>query len=611
MIIVKNIINSIRLLSRRSKVIIIIINDITLGVLCSLIVVYSTNINLNFVFFSHGITLLFIVSLLYKNDIYSNQLKYLSNKAILEIFYIFIVLMILNWLNINLLGFNLGSDSHLYSFLTLFFTGIVFSRFFAQSVVYKSAIELKNVLIYGAGSSGNKLYKSLSVKNPEYNVIGFIDDDSKKMNEKIDSINIYSPENIKDLKKQFECYAIFIALPSISADQKKSILMNLIDKDLIIKIVPSVKSIVEKNSNFSDIKNIKIEDIIGRETVTPVKSLLSKNIQDKTILVTGGGGSIGSELVKQVLSLNPKKVVALDMSELNLFDLKMDIKNVDTTLDIVLGSITDKTFLEDIITKYKFDIVFHAAAYKHVNLVEENVLTGVMNNIYGTFLLSDLCIKNNVNHFVLVSTDKAVRPSNYMGKSKLITEIIVNKMMYSEKISLSTVRFGNVLNSSGSVLSIFEKQIKKGGPLTVTDKNVTRFFMSIPEAAQLIIQSSSIDSDYNTFILEMGDPYNIYDLAKKMVQINGFKLQDSIKKEGIEIKITGLQKGEKLHEELSINREDLKSTIHPKIYATKENYADFEINDFIAKVKGSYDNNERNKFKKIINKFIDEHQNIN
>ena len=602
----KNITN----VSRSSKIKIVIASDLFIGILSSLIVAYSYSANLNFLFLSHGINLLAIVYFLYVSNIYSNQLKYLSNKAILEISYIFIFLIILNWININLFGWNLSSGAHLYSFLTIFFAGIVFSRFFAQSIVYKSAIKLKNILIYGAGVSGNKLYKSLSVNSPEYNVIGFIDDDPKKINEKIDSINIYPPEDIKLLKEQFECYAIFIALPSISADQKKSILINLIDEDIIIKIVPSIKSIVEKNSNFSDIQNIKIEDIIGRETVIPDENLLSKNIENKIVLITGGGGSIGSELVKQVMKLNPKKVVALDMSELNLFNLKSSIKNAPNNLDIVLGSITDKPFLKDIITKYKFDIVFHAAAYKHVNLVEDNVLTGVMNNIYGTFLLSDLCIKNNVDHFVLVSTDKAVRPSNYMGKSKLITEIIVNKMMYLEKISLRIVRFGNVLNSSGSVLSIFEKQIKNGGPLTVTDKDVTRFFMSIPEAAQLIIQSSSIDSDYNTFILEMGDPYNIYNLAKKMIQINGFKVKEG-NGEGIEIQITSLQPGEKLNEELAIKEEDLKDTIHPKIYSTKEEYGEFNIFEWIQSLKKLYNKNDRKEFKALINSLISSHERLN
>ena len=347
-----------------------------------------------------------------------------------------------------------------YSFLVVFFIGIILSRLIAQSFFYKRAITLKNILIYGAGTSANKLYNSLTVNNPEYNVVGFIDDDKEKQNEKIDSLKIYSPKEIPELTKKFDCYGIFIAMPSISANRKKEILMELLNENLVIKIVPSVKALVEKTSNFQDMRNIKIEDLIDRSTVKPVDNLLRKNIEEKTILITGAGGSIGSELVNQVLDLNPKKVVAIDISELGIFNLRNKINNSDK-LDTYLGSLLDKNFVEIIFERYNFDIVFHAAAYKHVTMVEENIFYGVINNVYSTFLISDFAIKNNVDHFVLVSTDKAVNPSNYMGKSKLISEIIVHQLSKLNKTNFHVVRFGNVLNSSGSVLSIFDKQIKK------------------------------------------------------------------------------------------------------------------------------------------------------
>tara|TARA_B100001996_G_scaffold311610_1_gene253571 strand:- start:3189 stop:5036 length:1848 start_codon:yes stop_codon:yes gene_type:complete len=614
---IKNIINSILSLSRFSKIKIIIFSDIAIAFAINSYFLYFKTyspliVNLNDAIIRETLIInsllsTLIVLIFYYLGSYSNQLKYLSNKAILEIAYVFIILTSMFYA----ISTFFSLDTYFtYSFLVIFFLGIVISRLLAQSIVYKRAVLLKNILIYGAGSSGNKLYKSLNVHNPEYSVVGFIDDDQNRIGEKIDSINIFSSKKIKELKKKFNCYGIFIALPSINSERKKEILMQLIDEDLVIKIVPSIKSIVEKKSNFSDMKNIRIEDIIGRQTVNPINKLLEKNINNKTILITGAGGSIGSELTNQVLNLNPKKVVAVDMSEISLFNLKNSLIDKIDKVDIHLGSVSDEVFIKQIIKDYSFDIVFHAAAYKHVSMVEENILYAVMNNIYSTFLISKLCVDHNIDKFVLVSTDKAVRPSNYMGKSKLIAEMIVNKMNNFGKTQFNTVRFGNVLNSSGSVLSIFENQIKLGKPITVTDKKVTRYFMSIPEAAQLIIQSSAIKNNHNTFILEMGESYNIYELAKKIIRINGFKVKEG-NGEGIEIKITSLQPGEKLYEELAIKEEDLKDTIHPKIYSTKEEYEKFNIFEWIQSLKKLYNKNDRKEFKALINSLISSHERLN
>lgn len=602
-----SIINKILSLSRTNKARIIIINDFLISILIS----FSIAEVLSLPFFTflafHLPFSLIIIAIFYLMNIYSNQLKYLSNKALLEIFYVFISLIILVIIFTEMFDFQLP---HIYNFLSIYFVGIIISRLLAQSLVYKNVVTLKNVIIYGAGSSGNKLYKSLTVTNPEFNVVAFLDDDSSKHSEQIDSIKIYNPNQIKYLKEKYNCYAVFIALPSINSERKKSILLNLVDEDLVIKIVPSVKSIVEKNSNFSDIKNIKIEDIIGRESVSPIKNLLEKNIKDKVVLITGAGGSIGSELLNQVSKLNPSKIIAIDMSEINLFNLKNEIKDHSKT-KFILANLTDEHFIKSIISNHKPHIIFHAAAYKHVTLVEENVSSAVMNNINSTYLLSKLALEYSVKHFVLVSSDKAVRPTNYMGKSKLITEIIVNKIFQDSLTNLSIVRFGNVLNSSGSVLQIFEKQVKRGGPLTVTGKDVTRFFMSIPEAAQLIIQSSAIESKNNTFILEMGDPYNIYELAKKIIKINGFRVKENKYDSGIAIKITGLQPGEKVHEELAFYPENLSKTIHPKINSTIENLVDFDISEWFENFSRTYNANKSQELRKLIDELIDAHQQTN
>ena len=602
-----SIINKILSLSRANKTRIIVINDFLISIVISFSIAGVASLHFSTFLAFHLSFSILIIGIFHLLNIYSNQLKYLSNKTLLEIFYVFIALIIVVIILTELFKFQFP---YIYIFLSFYFFGIIISRLLAQSLVYKNIVTLKNVIIYGAGASGNKLYRSLTVTNPEYNVVAFIDDDPLKHSEQIDSIKIFHPNKIKNLKKKFNCYGVFIALPSISSERKKTILLDLIDIDLVIKIVPSVKSIVEKNANFSDIKNIKIEDVIGRESVHPIKELLEKNIKDRVVLISGAGGSIGSELLNQVSKLNPSKIIAIDMSEINLFNLKNSLKNHSKT-KFILANLTDLDLIKSIIENYKPYIVFHTAAYKHVTLVEENILSAVMNNIKSTYFLSKLAKENNVEHFVLVSTDKAVRPTNYMGKSKLITEIIVNKVFNNAITNLSIVRFGNVLNSSGSVLQIFEKQVKSGGPLTVTGKDVTRFFMSIPEAAQLIIQSSAIHSNDNTFILDMGNPYNIYELAKKIIKINGFSFKDNDEGSGISIKITGLKPGEKVHEELALNSANLKPTIHPKINSTKEIQIDFDISEWFNELIKLYIKNDYHDYKKLIDDLIKLHQEKN
>ena len=589
--------------TRKSKIIILILNDIFLAFFAMIPFQFFYPTEQLIIF--HLIITIIIILCFYHLDIYSNKLKFLSNKGLMQIVYIFVIINIL----LYCLGYFISVKLAGYYFLVLYLILILFSRLIVQSIFYKSAIELKNILIYGAGESGHKLYNSLKSKSAEYNVVGFIDDDTSKHNERIDSVRIYSPKDISTISKKFECYGIFIAIPSVDSKIKKDILINLLEEDLVIKIVPSVKSLVEKTSNFADMRSINIEDLIDRSSVNPIEKMLKKNIEDRVVLVTGGGGSIGSELVKQILTLNPKKVVVLELNELNIHNLIQSI-GISKKLETILGSVLDKSLLDRIFNTYQFDIVFHAAAYKHVSIVEDNMLYGVKNNVLSTFIVGEFSIKYNVQNFVLVSTDKAVKPSNYMGKSKLASEMIVNQLSKNTQTKFSIVRFGNVLNSSGSVLSIFDTQLKKGGPLTVTDKKVTRYFMSIPEAAQLIIQSSTISNECRTYILEMGESYNIYELAKRLIKINGFQLK-SKNKNGIEIIITGLKHGEKLHEELTFIKKDLEQTEHPKIYATSEKYFEFDVSSWISELNSLYSDNDIEGFKNILNDLVSQHQLLN
>tara|TARA_Y100001935_G_C17305876_1_gene512242 strand:- start:365 stop:2173 length:1809 start_codon:yes stop_codon:yes gene_type:complete len=585
------------------KVVILIMNDIMLSIASFFVVnqnIYFSEITS----FAIIITLTTIISFYYLG-IYLSKLKFLSNQSILQVIKIFSAFFISSLL-FNF--FNNNSKVNFY-YLLLYLFLILFSRLSAQSIFYKKRNDIKNILIYGAGESGNKLYGSLKSHSSEYNVVGFIDDDKSKQNEIIDSINVYSREKIPFLLNKFNCYGVFIAMPSIDSETKKNILINLLHENIVIKIVPSVKSLVEKTSNFSDMRNISIEDLIDRSVVNPIESILKENIGNKTILVTGGGGSIGYELVNQILFLNPKKVVVIEQNELNVHNLLNGVQESDNLVTI-LGTLLDKSLLLRVFKDYKFDIILHAAAYKHVSIVEDNILSGSINNIMSTFMISEFATKNNVKNFTLVSTDKAVRPTNYMGKSKLISEMIVHQFSLKSSTKFNVVRFGNVLNSSGSVLSIFDKQLKNGGPITVTDKKVTRYFMSIPEAAQLILQSIGLKNKFKTFILEMGKAYNIYELAKKIIKINGFELKNDIN-EGIEIQITGLKEGEKLHEELTYDKQSVEKTDHPKIYATNEKYYEFDVYLWIEKMRELYKQNDFESFKRSIDKLIHRHESLN
>jgi len=599
----KKLIDFFTIIPRFLKVIILITNDIALSIVSFFIInqnIYFSEI----IYFAFTITLITIISF-YFLGIYFSKLKFLSNQSILQVVKVFstffLFLLVYNFFS-NISEFN-------FYYLLIYFFLILFSRLAAQSIFYKRKSDIKNILIYGAGESGNKLYSSLKSNNSEYNVVGFIDDDKLKQNEIIDSVKVYPPEKVPFLKNKFDCYGVFIAMPSIEPETKKNILINLLDQNIVVKIVPSVKSLVEKTSNFSDMRNISIEDLIDRSIVNPIESILKKNIDKKTILVTGGGGSIGFELVNQILLLNPKKVVVIEQNELNVHNLLRGVHE-SKNLVTILGSLLDESLLLRIFREYQFDIIFHAAAYKHVSIVEDNILSASMNNIISTFMICEFATKNNVKNLTLVSTDKAVRPTNYMGKSKLISEMIVHQFSLKSSTQFSIVRFGNVLNSSGSVLSIFDKQLKNGGPITVTDKTATRYFMSIPEAAQLILQSVGLKSKYKTFILEMGKPYNIYELAKRLIKINGFELKNDIN-EGIEIQITGLKEGEKLHEELTYYKQSIEKTDHPKIYATNEKYYEFDIYLWIEKMRKLYKQNDFESFKRSIDELINYHESLN
>ena len=442
--------------------------------------------------------------------------------------------------------------------------------------------DLKKALVYGSGDAGRQLVKAMQDSN-EISIIGFLDDDQNKKDCLIDGKRIYSPDEMGILVNKKDISLVLLAIPSISRKKRNAIIKNLLNYKIAVRTIPDIADLASGKSSITHFLDLEIDDLLGRIPVKPFESLMKKNIFSKTILVTGAGGSIGSELCRQIIKYEPKKLLLVEISEYALYSIHEQLEsevNVDTKLIPLIASVQDSQRMERIISIFKPATIYHAAAYKHVPIVEENLIEGLKNNLLGTYDLAKLALKNNVLNFVFISTDKAVRPTNIMGATKRMAELTLQafndkniKISNSKnKTKFSIVRFGNVLDSSGSVIPKFRDQIKNGGPITLTHKNITRYFMTITEAAQLVIQAGAMAKGGDVFVLEMGSPIKIYDLALMMIKLSGLSLKKSSKSIGdIEIKITGLRPGEKLYEELLLSKNPMK-TKHPKIYRSKEPY---------------------------------------
>ena len=440
--------------------------------------------------------------------------------------------------------------------------------------------KIKKCLIYGAGNSGRQLATILE-ENNELNCIGFIDDNIALQGTKINNKTIYNFSELKNLKKKYNIELVFLAIPSLNIHKKIKILSSIQTFDITIRSIPNLNELTSGNIQISNISNLNIDELLGRASIN-LKSLSpNANIKNKNVVVTGGGGSIGSEICRQISQLSPKTIVIIEFNEFSLYSIQQEIEEYVFVKKIkiipCLVSILDKLNLEKIFQKYKPDTIFHAAAYKHVKLVEDNPITGINNNVFGTLNLAELSIKYNLSNFVLVSTDKAVRPSNLMGASKRLSELIIQACQQKgQDTKFSIVRFGNVLGSSGSVVPKFLNQIKSGGPVTLTHPKITRFFMTINEAVSLVIKSSMISKGGEVFVLNMGDPIRIIDLAKKMIELSGKTEKNEKNLNGdIEIKIIGLTKAEKLYEELLIGDNPIK-TEQDKIFIAQEKFIEWK-----------------------------------
>ena len=466
----------------------------------------------------------------------------------------------------------------------LLFFGILSSRIiiinlYIKTFTFKKVKNKKKVLIYGAGNAGRQLLSSLE-NNLEMKVVGFLDDNQQFHNQSILGQTVYNPLDMDKIINLKNVELVLLALPSISRKKRYRIIENINKYKITVKTLPTIQDIVDGKISVSDIKDLSIEDLLSRDQVQPNLELLSKNINSKVVLVTGAGGSIGSEICRQIRILKPKKLLLLELNEFALYKINEELKNkiLDFKIIPLLVNVQNSSRVNEVFKTFQVDTVYHAAAYKHVPLVEENICEGLKNNVIGTFLTAKIAIQNKVKNFVLISSDKAVRPTNIMGASKRLAELCVqavynNKDVYTK---FAIVRFGNVLQSSGSVIPKFKKQIKEGGPVTLTHQEVTRYFMTITEASQLVIQAGAMSEGGEVFVLDMGPSIKIKDLIYKMIKHSGLIVKDNENLDGdIEIKIIGLRPGEKLYEELLLG-DNPKKTYHDKIQKAQDPHIPFD-----------------------------------
>ncbi|OBU42450.1 nucleoside-diphosphate sugar epimerase/dehydratase [Photobacterium damselae] len=433
-----------------------------------------------------------------------------------------------------------------------------------------------NVFIYGAGSTGRELAYAL-ISGEEYHPVVIIDDDYNKVGQIIFGLRVHHSSEFEELQSLYKPVKLLLAINNITKGQRLRLIEATSQWPIAVQSVPSVEDIAAGRATSTEIKDLDIADLLGRAAVEPNTDLLKRNIINQNVMVTGAGGSIGSELCRQILKQAPKKLVLFELNEYNLYcidkELRKIVANTNSSTEIIsaLGTVQRQNRVERLMVTHHIDTVYHAAAYKHVPMVEDNIVEGVRNNVFGTLATAEAAINASVKNFTLISTDKAVRPTNIMGATKRMAELVLQALAdRQDSTTFTMVRFGNVLGSSGSVVPLFKEQIRKGGPVTVTHPDIIRYFMLIPEAAQLVIQASAMAKNGQVFVLDMGEPVKILDLAHRMIHLMGFSEKTELNQDGdIEIKFTGLRPGEKLYEELLIGS-NVEGSSHPKIMTAKE-----------------------------------------
>ena len=561
------------------------------------------------------ISIIIVIPIFWLLGLYRMIFRYTDFSIIFTIFISTLIYGLLYFLVIGVYGLpeiprSVGIIQPMLLFFMIIISRLSVKYLLTNSYTFKNKIsKRRNVLIYGAGDAGRQLIIALE-NSPEFKVVGIIDDNQQFHRQVLLGQTIYSPSKLERLIKVKNVNLVFLAIPSISRNKRNQIIEQLKKFKLAVKTLPSISEIVDGRITVSDIKDLNIEDLLNREQVKPDPKMLNKNIDSKIVMVTGAGGSIGSELCRQIIRLKPNKLLLLELNEFALYKIYEELKTYNKDLNIIslLVNAQNQSKLEKIFEIFKVDTVYHAAAYKHVPLVEENICEGVENNVFSTLAIAKASILKKVSNLVFVSSDKAVRPTNIMGASKRLAELCMQAIIEDIKdtsTNFSIVRFGNVLESSGSVIPKFKNQIKNGGPITLTHKDVTRYFMTVTEAAQLVIQAGAMGKKSEIFILDMGNSIKIIDLIHKMINLSGLSIKDNKNLEGdIEVKITGLRPGEKLYEELLIG-ENSQKTNHPRIQKTIESFIPFnQLELDLNNLKKLINENKANEVKKLLDNIL-------
>tara|TARA_B100000212_G_scaffold323158_1_gene283009 strand:+ start:25733 stop:27652 length:1920 start_codon:yes stop_codon:yes gene_type:complete len=517
------------------------------------------------------------------SQIYSSVIRFIDTSLVLILFravsYSVILIFFLNSMLIFLwsylyslpFSYSLEIKDWIVGIITFSFI-ITSTRLFANYFLSERKSE-KKVIIYGAGSAGIQLASALRVSS-EMQPIAFLDSDTSLHGSYLGGMKVMPPNSLEKYVHKGKVDEVLIAMPSASKSSLRALLREIENYSVKVRILPGLAELAQGKVSVSELKEVDILDLLGREEVEANVDLLKSNIEDKVVLISGAGGSIGSELSRQVIKNRPRKIILLDANEYALYSIKNEISNSLTKIEVysVLANVTNKKRMIDVCSTFGVDTIYHAAAYKHVPLVEENPFEAVFNNIFGTKICAEAAQESNVETFVLISTDKAVRPTNIMGATKRFAELILQSMAQDSKTRMTMVRFGNVIGSSGSAIPLFQRQIKEGGPVTVTHPEVIRYFMSIPEAAELVIQAGAMGKGGDVFVLDMGEPVKIYELAKRLIKLSGMEIKEKDNPDGdIEIIFTGLRAGEKLYEELLIG-DNASPTDHRQILRAEEDF---------------------------------------
>jgi FlaA1/EpsC-like NDP-sugar epimerase len=579
------------------KRIFLIINDIAMLTI-ALWAAYSLRLSRFYVPESFGMILLMAaapiigVVTFYLRGLYKLVTRFIGPEGTTRI-YVAVIIAVLAWALLVLLSGIKGHPRSVVVIYGLVAAGLIrFSRQWAGAILLRAAPqhtpvsfdERKNVIIYGAGTMGVQLLRALN-ETGQFNMVAFIDNNPSLAGQMVHGVKVLRPGKIGKMITTENVKEVLLAMPSALRSERRAAIKALEPFPVVVKTLPALEEIASGRVEVSDLRPIDVEDLLGRDPVAPEFELLTGHVKDKVVMITGAGGSIGSELTRQLLELGPKALVLFELSEVALYEIEMEMQELkwrrskqpdaaqlaDTKVIPVLGSVLDRKLVARTISSFGVEVIYHAAAYKHVPLVEVNPFAGLQNNTFGTLTLAEVAKEAGVERFVLVSSDKAVRPTNVMGASKRLAELILQALAAPRGTTIFTmVRFGNVLDSSGSVVKRFRNQIQAGGPVTVTHPEIIRYFMSILEAAQLVIQAGAMASGGEVFVLDMGTPVKIDDLARTMVRLSGLEVRDANNPEGdIDIEYIGLRRGEKLYEELLIG-ENTTGTSHPRIFKNSE-----------------------------------------